>query len=43
VVTAGSARSQQRRYHGDVETVREANLEDPHRKIHDGARAVVRA
>jgi hypothetical protein len=30
-------------YHGDVETVREANLEDPHRKIHDGARAVARA
>jgi hypothetical protein len=30
-------------FHGDVEAVREANLEDPHRKIHDGARAVVRA
>jgi hypothetical protein len=29
-------------FHGDVETVREANLEDPHRKIHDGARAVAR-
>ena len=30
-------------YHGDVEAVREANQEDPHRKIHDGPRAVVRA
>jgi hypothetical protein len=27
-------------YHGDVDAVRRANLEDPHRKIHDGARAV---
>jgi hypothetical protein len=27
-------------FHGDVEAVREANTEDPHRKIHDGSRAV---
>jgi len=27
-------------YHGDVEAVRRANREDPHRKIHDGSRAV---
>jgi hypothetical protein len=30
-------------FHGDVEAVREANLEDPYRKIHDGRPAVVRA
>ncbi len=30
-------------YHGDVEAVRRANLEDPHRKIYDGAPAVVPA
>jgi hypothetical protein len=30
-------------YHGDVEAVRRANTEDPHRKIHDGTLAVVRA
>src|SRR5215213_226591 len=30
-------------YHGDVEAVRVANTEDPHRKIHDGAPAVLRA
>ncbi len=30
-------------YHGDVEKVREANLEDPHRKIHEGPPAVARA
>jgi hypothetical protein len=30
-------------YHGDVHAVQEANAEDPHRKIHDGPRAVVRA
>ena len=30
-------------YHGDVDAVREANMEDPHRKIHDGGPAVVRA
>ena len=30
-------------YHGDVETVRRANMEDPHRKIYDGARAVTPA
>jgi len=29
-------------YHGDVEAVRRANMEDPHRKIHDGAPAVMR-
>jgi hypothetical protein len=27
-------------YHGDVEAVREANQEDPHRKIHEGPPAV---
>src|SRR3954453_275988 len=27
-------------YHGNVEKVRQANMEDPHRKIHDGAPAV---
>jgi hypothetical protein len=27
-------------YHGDVDAVRRANLEDPHRKIHDGPPAV---
>jgi hypothetical protein len=27
-------------YHGDVEAVRNANMEDPHRKIYDGAPAV---
>jgi hypothetical protein len=27
-------------YHGDVEKVRQANLEDPHRKIHSGPVAV---
>jgi hypothetical protein len=30
-------------YHGDVEAVRRANTEDPHRKIHDGPRAVTPA
>jgi hypothetical protein len=30
-------------FHGDVEAVREANMEDPHRKIYDGGPAVVRA
>jgi hypothetical protein len=30
-------------FHGDVEAVREANTEDPHRKIYEGPRAVVRA
>jgi len=30
-------------YHGDVEAVRSANMEDPHRKIHNGARAVTPA
>jgi len=30
-------------YHGDVEAVRRANMEDPHRKIHNGARAVTPA
>jgi hypothetical protein len=28
-------------YHGDVEAVRRANTEDPHRKIYDGPPAVV--
>src|SRR3954470_6659169 len=27
-------------FHGNVEAVREANTEDPHRKVHDGPRAV---
>ena len=27
-------------YHGNVERIREANMEDPHRKIYDGTRAV---
>jgi hypothetical protein len=27
-------------FHGDVDAVREANQEDPHRKIYDGPRAV---
>ena len=27
-------------FHGDVEAVRRANTENPHRKIHDGGRAV---
>ena len=27
-------------FHGDVDRVRDANAEDPHRKIHDGPRAV---
>src|SRR5829696_195918 len=27
-------------FHGDVDSVREANTEDPHRKIHDGPPAV---
>ena len=30
-------------FHGDVEAVRRANTEDPHRKIHDGGRAVTAA
>jgi hypothetical protein len=30
-------------FHGDVDAVRAANREDPHRKIHEGGRAVVRA
>jgi len=30
-------------FHGDVEAVRAANMEDPHRKIYDGAPAVARA
>ena len=30
-------------FHGDVEAVRAANMEDPHRKIHDGRTAVVPA
>jgi len=30
-------------FHGDVEAVRAANMEDPHRKIHDGRPAVVPA
>jgi len=27
-------------YHGDLDSVREANTEDPHRKIHEGSPAV---
>jgi hypothetical protein len=27
-------------FHGDIESVRESNLEDPHRKIHEGPPAV---
>ena len=30
-------------FHGDVDLVRQANMEDPHRKIYDGARAVTPA
>ncbi|HVE68171.1 MAG TPA: hypothetical protein VNB64_06285 [Solirubrobacteraceae bacterium] len=30
-------------YHGDVEAVRRANREDPHRKVHEGPRAVTPA
>jgi hypothetical protein len=30
-------------FHGDIEAVRQANMEDPHRKIYDGARAVTPA
>jgi hypothetical protein len=30
-------------FHGDVDAVRRANTEDPHRKIHDGRPAVIRA
>lgn len=30
-------------YHGDVDALRRANREDPHRKIHEGGPAVVRA
>jgi hypothetical protein len=30
-------------FHGDVEAVRRANTEDPHRKIYDGRPAVARA
>src|SRR4051794_1242854 len=30
-------------FHGDVDAVRESNLEDPQRKIYDGGPAVVRA
>jgi hypothetical protein len=30
-------------FHGDVEAVREANMEDPHRKIYDGGPVVARA
>ena len=30
-------------FHGDVEAVREANMEDPHRKIYDGRPAVTPA
>ena len=29
--------------HGDVDAIRRANMEDPHRKVHTGGRAVVRA
>jgi hypothetical protein len=30
-------------FHGDVESVHQANMEDPHRKIHEGGRAVAYA
>lgn len=30
-------------FHGDVDAVRRANMEDPHRKIYDGKPAVARA
>jgi len=30
-------------FHGDVEAVRRANTEDPHRKIYEGSRVVVNA
>ena len=30
-------------FHGDVDAIRRANMEEPHRKVHTGGRAVVRA
>jgi hypothetical protein len=30
-------------FHGDIEAVRQANMEDPHRKIYNGGPAVTRA
>jgi hypothetical protein len=30
-------------FHGDIDAVRESNMEDPHRKIHDGPPAVAAA
>ena len=30
-------------FHGDVDRVREANAEDPRRKVHEGPRAVTPA
>jgi hypothetical protein len=30
-------------YHGDLEAVRRANMEDPSRKIYNGGRAVTQA
>jgi hypothetical protein len=30
-------------FHGDIDAVRQANMEDPHRKIHDGGLAVTPA
>jgi hypothetical protein len=30
-------------FHGDFDAIRRANMEEPHRKVHTGGRAVVRA
>ena len=30
-------------FHGDVDAIRRANMEEPHRKVHTGGLAVVRA
>lgn len=30
-------------FHGDIDAIRRANTEEPHRKVHTGGRAVVRA
>jgi hypothetical protein len=30
-------------FHGDIDAIRRANMEEPHRKVHTGGRAVVRA
>jgi hypothetical protein len=30
-------------FHGDIDAIRQANMEEPHRKVHTGGLAVVRA